>query len=285
MPPDHEENPNTIFTLPEGNPKRKMAILDQILADSRRRLPDLQVRAAALYTAAGSRETPPRFLAGVRDAERVAVIGEVKRRSPSLGAINESLDPVGLASAYEAGGAAAISVLTEEARFGGSIADLDAISRAVRLPTLRKDFIVNELQVVEARAAGASAVLLIVRALDDDELASMLEVAHFHGLAALVEVHNRAELDRAVRSGASIIGVNARDLDTLEIDIPASLALIAEIPGDRIAVAESGMHSAADVRRAAQAGADAVLVGSSLAAAADPLALTRELSGVKRSGR
>lgn len=262
-----------------------MAVLDRILAATRRRLPELQIRAAELHAAASSRVAPPLFLADLEASRQVAVISEVKRRSPSLGAINEALDPVRLAGEYVAGGAAAISVLTEPDHFGGSINDLEAVVQAVAIPVLRKDFIVNELQVVEASAAGAAAVLLIVRALDDRELASLLEIARYHSLAALVEVHNRRELDRAVHAGARIVGVNARDLDTLIIDIPASLELVAAVPADRIAIAESGMKSVADVERAAAAGADAVLVGSSLASAGDPQSLVRRLAAVARRGR
>lgn len=261
-----------------------MAVLEEILAITRAGLPGLHQRGPALERAASNRATPLSFQRVLRQ-ERVALIAEVKRRSPSAGAINEGLDPVHLASSYEEGGASAISVLTETSHFGGDIDDLAAVASAVGIPTLRKDFIVDELQLVEARAVGASAALLIVRALTQVELVHLLRAARALELTALVEAHDAVELQRALDAGADVIGINARNLDDFSIDIESSLALLASIPGDRIAIAESGMSSAAHVARAAEMGADAVLIGGALAAAHDPKQRAAELSGVARRDR
>lgn len=285
MPPDREENPKSQLTLPEGIPKRKMAILDQILTSVRSGLPTLEERVADLATRAAEMPVPRPFLGDASTRATLAVISEVKRRSPSLGAINEALDPVTLAARYAGGGAAAISVLTEEAHFGGSIEDMAAVASAVPLPVLRKDFILSESQIIEARARGAAAVLLIVRALPGRQLDDLLAASARWGLAALVEVHTRAELDTAIAAGALHIGVNSRDLDTLLIDTDRAMELVASVPADRIAIAESGMSSLDDVRRAAAAGADAVLIGSALASADDPAAMVKRFAGVARRGR
>src|SRR5690606_13928513 len=259
MPPDREENPKSPFTLPEGIPKRKMAILDQILDSVRATIPALDSRVAEMARTAAEMPAPPPFLGDAATRPTISVISEVKRRSPSLGAINESLDPVALVASYAHGGAAAISVLTEVAHFGGAVEDLSAVARAVSLPVLRKDFILAESQIVEARALGAAAVLLIVRALPGRALEDLLTATRRWGLAALVEGHTRSELDRATEAGAEIIGVNSRDLDTLVIDTERAMELLASVPADRAAIAESGMSSVTDVELAAQAGADAVL--------------------------
>lgn len=261
-----------------------MSVLEAILADARAGLPELRNRAAALERAARDAPQPPPFLAA-RPVGRVGLIAEVKRRSPSAGAINAGLDPVALAGDYAAGGATAVSVLTESARFGGSLDDLRAVAATVPVPVLRKDFLLDPLQLVEARAAGASAVLLIVRALDDGALRALLRHAEALHLTALVEAHDRRELDRALEAGATCVGVNARNLDDFRMDVEASLALVASIPRECIAVAESGMSRRRDVERAADAGADAVLVGSALAAAPDPQQLARDLAGVAHRGR
>jgi indole-3-glycerol phosphate synthase len=270
--------------LPEGKPKRNGGLLDQILALVRSERPARQGNRATLEQRAGARPTPPDFTASLRRST-VSLIAEVKRRSPSVGDINVSLDPVALALEYQMGGASAISVLTENHHFGGSLEDLAVVANSVRLPVLRKDFILDELQLVEARAAGAAATLLIVRALDQANLKSLIQRATEMGMAALVEVHSVGELDRALSAGAEIIGVNARDLDTLEIDIDGALQLLATIPADKLAVAESGMRQHRDIRAAAAAGADAVLVGGALAVAPLPGALAAELAGVPRIGR
>ncbi len=178
-----------------------------------------------------------------------------------MGAINEGLDPVTLARGYATGGAAAISVLTDREFFGGSMADLSAVLGAVDLPVHRKDFILDECQIVEARAAGAAAVLLIGERCDRAQLARLLQFAVASGLTPLIETHNAAEIARALDAGAKVIGVNARDLDTFLIDT-AAWRLLATIPTSCIAVAESGMATVADVAAASEAGADAVLIGS-----------------------
>jgi indole-3-glycerol phosphate synthase len=258
--------------------------LDLILDATRRTLPELRARRAALEREASAAPAPPSFAAALRGAT-VGVVAEVKRRSPSAGTINESLDPAAQAECYAEGGAAAISVLTDGPHFGGSIDDLRAAARRVRVPLLRKDFILSEDQIVEARAAGAAAVLLIVRALEPARLRALLGAARAAGLDALVEAHDRRELDVALDAGATVLGVNSRNLDTFAIDVPAAWALLGTIPPDRVAVAESGMASLADVERAAASGADAVLVGTALSRAADPRAELAELTRVARRGR
>ncbi len=257
--------------------------LAEILARTRAGLPALRLRRKALESAA-QRRTPERLFSRAPAGE-VAVVAEIKRRSPSAGAINEELDPVELGDAYALGGAAAISVLTDGPFFGGSIDDLAAVAASCGLPVLRKDFIVDELQLVEARAAGAAGALLIVRALAQDALERLIRFAADLDLDVLVEAHDGDELGRALTAGATLIGVNARDLETFHVDAALAWRLIAAIPPDRLAVAESGIGSTADVTAAARAGADAVLVGSALAAAPDPAAATAALTGVPRRGR
>jgi indole-3-glycerol phosphate synthase len=185
---------------------------------------------------------------------------------------------------YAGHGAAAISVLTDGPFFGGSIQDLRAAARSSSVPVLRKDFILDEVQILEARAAGAAAVLLIVRALGP-RLKALLRCAADLGLDALVEVHTSEELSEALEAGGSIIGVNSRDLDTFEIDTEAAWKIVADVPAELIAVAESGMSGTEDVRRAAAAGADAVLIGTALSAAASPAALLGDLTRVTRRER
>ncbi len=260
------------------------ATLDQILASTRAGLPALHARQRELERRALEAPAPPEFAAAFGGA-RVALVAEVKRRSPSAGTIRADLDPVERAECYVASGAAAISVLTDRAYFGGSIEDLAGVAARVPVPVLRKDFILDELQIVEARAAGAAAVLLIVRALAPARLRSLLRFSQDAGLEALVEVHTRAEVDAALDAGARILGVNSRDLDTFRIDVAAAWELLGLIPPDRIAVAESGMGLPADVERAAAAGADGVLIGTALSAAADPATLVSLLAAVRRRGR
>ncbi len=221
------------------------------------------------------------FAAGLR-GDQVRVIAEVKRASPSKGDIAPGLDAVAQAQAYERGGAAAISVLTEPSRFGGALDDLRRVSGAVRIPVIRKDFLVHPAQLWEARAAGASAALLIVRSLALDELPRLVDAAAEAGLATLVEVRDLGELDRALAVNATVIGVNNRNLETLVIDPATAPGLIPCIPASCVAVAESGMRTAADVSPAAAAGADAILVGSAISAAADPTAEVRSLTATPR---
>ena len=227
---------------------------------------------------------PPSFAQALR-GPRVRVIAELKRRSPSRGVINDAIDAPARATAYAAGGAAALSVLTEPTRFGGSLEDLEAVRAAVALPLLRKDFITHEVQLLEARAAGASAVLLIARALPAERLRALAAVAHARRLECLVEVRTEAELLEALSVPGAIVGVNNRDLETLRIDEATGIRLLPLVPPDRVAVYESGVTSVVEVERAAAAGADAVLVGSVLSAAEDGAAAVRALSGVERRAR
>jgi indole-3-glycerol phosphate synthase len=258
--------------------------LDRILETTRRTLPALAARRTELERSARQTPVPPGLLSQWTPS-RLALVAEVKRRSPSAGEISPDLDPVLHAVAYSRAGASVISVLTDGPFFGGTLDDLAAVSGAVPLPVLRKDFILDELQLLEARAAGAAAVLLIVRALGPARLAELLAASWHWGLDALVEVHDARELDLALAAGATIIGVNSRNLDDFSVDVPAALSLIRRIPADRVAIAESGMASQADVERAAEAGADGVLIGTALSAAADPTALAAALAGVARTGR
>ncbi len=200
----------------------------------------------------------------------VKIISEVKRSSPSKGRLAAIPDPAALASLYEAGGASVVSVLTEQRRFGGSLADLDAVRAAVDIPVLRKDFIVTPYQIHEARAHGADLVLLIVAALEQNVLVSLLERTRSLGMEALVETHSRLEALRALDAGASIIGVNARNLKTLEVDRSTVEQVIDVIPQEVVAVAESGVATAHDVFEYAKWGADAVLVGEALVTSGDP---------------
>lgn len=211
--------------------------------------------------------------------DRINVIAECKRRSPSRGLLRRDYDPAVIARAYEAGGAAAISVLTEPTFFDGALEHLSAVRAAVSLPVLRKDFVVDEYQLLEARAAGADAVLLIVAALERAELARLLKRAGELGLAALVEVHDKPELARAVDAGAQMIGVNNRNLRTLDIDVDACRRLIRDIPGDVVAVAESGLRTSTELDELRALGYAAFLVGERLMTSADPGAALRDLLG------
>lgn len=219
----------------------------------------------------------PSFRAALR-RPHVAVIAELKRRSPSKGIINPALDAPSRAQSYVAAGASALSVLTEPDRFGGSTSDLSAVAAAVSVPLLRKDFIVASVQLYEARARGASAALLIVRALPQEALVELHDIGSSIGLDLLVEVRDETELARAIDAGAAIIGVNNRNLESLVIDTATAGRIIPLIPRGIVAVAESGMASPADVERAAHAGADAVLIGSYVSAAEDPGAAVRSLT-------
>jgi len=258
--------------------------LEQILARTEADLPALRSRRAELERAADQAAVPPRFLAPW-DRRFLALVAEVKRRSPSAGVISARLDPVRHAISYAEAGASAISVLTDSPFFGGSIEDLQTVAGAVAVPVLRKDFILDEVQLLEARGAGASAALLIVRALTPSRLVELTGFARGLGLEVLVEVHDADELDRALGTPARFIGVNSRNLDTFAIDVEAAWALIQQVPPDRVAVAESGMSSLDDVAAAAAAGADAVLIGTALSQAMEPVALARQFATVPRRGR
>ncbi len=257
--------------------------LEQILRSTRSGLESLRARRGALERDAGTSRLPPSFRAALR-LPTVAVIAEVKRRSPSAGPIREDLDPAERAALYARHGAAAISVLTDGPYFGGSIHDLRAASQRSSVPVLRKDFILDEVQILEARAAGAAAVLLIVRALGN-RLLALLRFVEESGLDALVEVHTDDELTLALDAGATVLGVNSRDLDTFAIDMEAALRIVARVPAGCLAVAESGVRGRPDVLRAAAAGADAVLIGTALSATESPGSLLEELCGVVRHAR
>jgi indole-3-glycerol phosphate synthase len=258
-----------------------MSVLDDIVAgvrtdlaarESVTRLADLR---AALADVDPPRDPMPHFR-----GPGSSVIAEVKRRSPSKGDLADIPDPARLAASYAAGGAAAISVLTEQRRFGGSLEDLRAVRAAVETPILRKDFIVSDYQLVEARAAGADLALLIVAALDDDDLRRLHDTARELGLTVLVEVHDEAETERAVDLGAELVGVNARNLKTLAVDGDTFGRLAPLIPDDRVKVAESGIFGADDVRRFVGQGARAVLVGEALVRDGDPEQAVRAMTGV-----
>jgi indole-3-glycerol phosphate synthase len=255
-------------------------ILSQILDAKRREVADARARVPEGALVTQAREAPPaRDLAAALagDGARIRAIAEVKRRSPSAGWIREGADAVAIASAYRDAGAAAISVLTDREFFGGSLHDLSAVRAALGLPVLRKDFLVDPYQVLEARAAGADAILLIVAALDDPRLRELLAAATAQGMTALVEVHDDAEADRAVTAGAKVIGVNHRNLATFAIDMTLTARLRARVPRDRLLVGESGIRTAADVRALRDAGADAILVGETLMKSNAPGDALREL--------
>lgn len=239
-------------------------------------------RLLALAPTPGARRS---FEAALTRPGRVNVIAEFKRRSPSKGVLREDLHPVRAAQGYEVAGAAALSVLTEEEFFGGSLDDLRQARAATLLPTLRKDFVVDPYQVWEAWISGADALLLIVAALDDAELRRLLGVVREAGLASLVEVHDERELRRALDAGARVVGVNNRDLKTLHVDLDTSLRLAALIPDDVVAVSESGLRTGDDVRRLRDAGYDAFLVGEHLMTSPDPGdALEHLIAGGYRAG-
>ena len=266
------------------------SFLAQVCAAARRRVDAVSAQEplGQLRARADRTPVPPSLLEALQGTD-VSVIAEIKRASPSRGELADIGDPVAHASAYAAGGAAAISVLTEPEHFKGSLDDLRAVAAAVPVPVLRKDFIVDEYQVWEARAAGAAAALLIIAALEQDDLAALLGVAQEAGLVALLETHDELEVTRALGAyeaagvtGKPIIGVNARDLTTLEVDPSRFEALRPLIPDGAIAVAESGVKHADDVRRLEGLGADAVLVGESVAVAEDPGAAVAELVAAGR---
>ena len=254
-----------------------MGVLDDIVVGVREDLADRQARCSLdeLMDAVAAMAPTNDPLAALA-APGLSVIAEVKRSSPSKGALADIPDPAALAAAYAAGGATAISVLTERRRFGGSLADLQAVRAAVPTPLLRKDFMVTEYQLWEARAAGADVILLIVAALDDAQLSRLHAVARELGLRPLVEVHNAEETRRAVDLGAELIGVNNRNLHTLEVDIAQFGAMAGLIPDGVAKVAESGILSVADVERVASEGADAILVGEALVKHGDPAAAIAE---------
>jgi len=258
--------------------------LDAILMATRNRVAALRPRARDLERRAAA-SPPPRQFGRALVGSAVGVIAEVKRRSPSAGAIREDLDPVRHAQAYERGGAAAISVLTDEVHFGGSLEDLARVAQAVTVPVLCKDFILDELQLLEARAAGGSGVLLIVRALAPERLRALARAARDQDLGVLVEAHTERELEQALGAEPTALGVNSRDLATFTVDLARAERLLARVPPGVPAVAESGIETRADVARLARAGADLLLVGTSVSRTDDPAAAVGALVGVPRKGR
>lgn len=253
-------------------------VLDEIIAGVRE---DLAGREAAVpldeIRRRAARAPAPLDAEGALRQPGLSLIAEVKRASPSKGSLAAIADPAALAAQYQAGGASAVSVLTEQRRFGGSLADLDAVRAAVRIPVLRKDFMVTDYQVWEARAHGADLILLIAAALAQDELVRLQDLARSLGMSALVEVHDEAEAARAVDAGASVIGVNARDLKTLDVDPDTFARLAPGIPDTCVRVAESGVRGREDAARYAAEGAHAVLVGEALVVGGDPRAAAHDL--------
>ncbi len=261
-----------------------MSVLQTILTHKREEVARSQKEVPFEQLAARLHDAPPvrSFAQALRKTDGcVAVIAEVKKASPSKGVIREDFDPLRIAETYASNGASAISVLTDERFFQGHLDYLRAIRGRVGLPLLRKDFIVSCYQVLEARIAGADAVLLIVGALSDAELCDLLNCAQALGMDALVEVHTEQELHRALDAGARIIGINNRDLQTFHTTLEVTERLAPLIPDDHLVVSESGIESAEDVLRVARAGAHAVLVGESLMRADDVRAKLRELAGLR----
>lgn len=250
------------------------SILDGVRADvaAREAITDFPAIKAAAAAAPPALDARAALL-----EDGIGVIAEVKRASPSKGSLATITDPAGLAKAYEDGGARVISVLTEQRRFHGSLDDLDAVRATVSIPVLRKDFIVGPYQIHEARAHGADVILLIVAALEQDVLTSLIDRTESLGMTALVEVHTEEEADRALEAGASVIGVNARNLKTLEVDRDVFARIAPGLPTDVIRIAESGIRGTADLLAYAGAGADAVLVGEGLVTSGDPRAAVLQL--------
>lgn len=260
-------------------------VLSEILAGKREEVAALAGVRTRLEAAAADAPAPRRFAAGLRGGDQLAVIAEIKRRSPSKGTLAAELDASTVARHYAAGGASAISVLTDSRWFGGSLDDLREARGAVDLPVLRKDFILDVVQVHEARSAGADAVLLIVNAFDDDGvLRDLREAAEGLGMDALVEVDDERGLERAIGTGASLVGVTNRDLRTFGEDLSTSERLVGLLPPGTTAVAESAIRGAHDAERMAAAGFHAVLVGEHLVRAGDPVSAVRDLRVPRRAG-
>ena len=254
-------------------------MLDEIIADVRRRLPALQAFEADLMVAA-ERVPAPRDFVGALAQDGLSIISEFKRASPSRGVFNADLDPAVQAELYEAGGAAALSVLTEPDHFSGSADDLETARAAVSIPVIRKDFTLDPLHVWEAKVMGADAVLLIVAILDDPTLAKLIDTANKAGLAALIEVHSVEEAQRAVDSGSSIVGVNNRDLATFQVDLGVAEQLAPVLSDVDVRVAESGINGPEDAARMRAAGYDALLVGEYLVRSEDP---TEAIAGLRNA--
>lgn len=264
---------------------RAASVLDTIVAAKREEARVLERRLDGLRSAARSAPPARGFARALRRPDVVAVIAEVKRRSPSAGWIRPDADAATVARGYAQSGASAVSVLTDREWFGGTLADLRAVREAVALPVLRKDFVVSEAQIWEARAAGADAVLLIVRILEDAELTALVRVARDAGVDALVEVHDEVELERAIGAGAEVVGVNNRDLSVFRTNLAVSERLAGLIPPDVVVVGESGIAAPSDVDRLGRAGVDAVLIGERLMRSSDPGAAARAFTARPRTPR
>jgi indole-3-glycerol phosphate synthase len=262
-----------------------MSVLSQILANKQLEIENLRPQARALRERAERAEAVRPFAAALRADKNIALIAEFKRRSPSAGWIHQQALVAEIVKAYSDCGARAISVLTDENFFGGALSDLTVARANTCVPLLRKDFVLEEVQLFEARAAGADAVLLIVRALDDAVLKDLLTSARGIALDVLVETHNEHEIERALRAGAEIVGVNNRDLANFTTDVNLTLRLRALIPHDVIVVAESGVHDVETVQRLGAAGIDAVLVGETLMRAPDLCATVRSFATQSRAAR
>ncbi|HEX6393153.1 MAG TPA: indole-3-glycerol phosphate synthase TrpC [Acidimicrobiales bacterium] len=259
--------------------------LDRILAAHRARAAADRRDLADLYEQARAAPAARPFSKNLRAGDDISVIAEIKRASPSKGMLAPDLDPAALAAAYERGGAAALSVLTDVEFFSGSADDLKKARAAVELPVLRKDFTVSASDVLDARIMGADAVLLIVAALSTSELADLITVARSVGLEALVEVHDEEEAGLALETGATLVGVNQRDLVTFDVDTRRAVRVAGVLPAGVVRVAESGVASADDVKPLADAGFDAVLVGESLVRSPDPERAVRELRTSEKTAR
>lgn len=258
------------------------SILDRIVQTKKIEVEQAAPRLAEFRDMTRQADAPRGFAAALRRPSEVRLLAEVKRRSPSAGDIRPGADPAEVASAYVSGGAAALSVLTDREYFGGDLAFLRAVRSAVNVPVIRKDFLIDPVQVWEARAAGADAVLLIARILDQPLLVDLHGLARDLGMDVLVEAHTAAELERALGAGATLVGVNNRDLDTFVTDLELSLRLAPRVPSTVTYVAESGIRTADDVDRLGAAGVDAILVGESLMRQADLRAAAAALAGRPR---
>lgn len=266
-----------------------MSVLAEIVSATRADVAHLRTRTklADLQALAEMRleQRPPLDVITALRAPDVSVIAEVKRRSPSAGQLSEISQPAVLASQYEAGGASMVSVLTEPQWFHGSMQDLEDVRGVVRVPVLRKDFIIDELQILQACAAGADAVLLIVAALPGDELRHLLTCVEQWGMTALVEVHDEQQTERATQAGALVIGVNARNLDTLKVDTATFERVVHSLPDSCVKVAESGLRTPEDVAHVVRAGADAVLIGQALVQSSNPAELISQMKEAARGAR
>ena len=254
-------------------------ILAEIVQHKKQEVADLHARAAVLEQEAHGRKTHMRPFAQALRASQPAIIAEIKKASPSKGVLQPNFHPAFLAHAYEQGGAACLSVLTDKKYFQGSLHDLEAARAAVTIPVLRKDFIIDRVQIFEAAAYGADAILLIAAVLDVSELQSFRELASSFGMASLVEVHDQEELQKAVHSGAEIIGVNNRNLETFEVSLDTSLRLSYLMPASAIRVSESGIHTRADIELLRGAGFEAFLIGESLMRSRNVTVSLKELLG------